>query len=233
MSFLNQWTDAKQEFETATQRKKPSEKVFGVFRQSSGLEDALKVVDKAVEKQDTKALKVAFGIFAAAQNKYTVLLMTAVDEASKVDPDSDYVTEGQMLNVALTRLQAAIAAKVDELAPGEIKVGNFAADWKAAKKRFKEKTGKKKPSADPDSWLKKGSSIESCLEAVDKAITKDASGEFVAAAKSYTTAMDSYKKVLEGIVKTETDKEYKAQVEALIDNLGSIKTRIKERVDAL
>ena len=234
MSFLKQWADAKKAFEDATNAKKPVEKVLGVFRQSTGIEDALKVVDKAIEKKDGKALKAAFGIFASAQNKYVPVLMKVVsDEAAKDDADMNYVTEGQMLNLALVKIQAGIDAKVKELTPGEIEVGNFAADWKAAKKSFKDKTGKKKPSANPDDWFRKGSSVESCLEAVDKAITKNDAAAFLAAAKAYDTAMTAYKKVLEGIMKTEADKDYKTQVKGLIDNLGSIQTRVEARVKKL
>ena len=38
--WLEDWKKSKKEFESLTGKKKPSEKVFGLFRKSSGLESA-------------------------------------------------------------------------------------------------------------------------------------------------------------------------------------------------
>jgi hypothetical protein len=229
LSFLTDWTTAKQAFETATRRKKPTETFLSIFRQSSGLEDALKAVDKAVNAKDVQALKVAFGKFVNKQNKYVVVLMTAVDKESRADPSSDYVTQGHLLGAALVKIQRGISDKVKELAPKDIEVGNYAADWKAAKRRFKEATGRSKPSANPDEMIRKGSGVESCLEAVDRASHRNDAEAFKAAATASGTAMSSYKAVLEGIKGREQDGESKKVLKGLIDNLASIQGRIQKQ----
>jgi hypothetical protein len=233
LSFLTEWTTAKLNFETATQRKKPTETFLAFFRQSSGLEDALKAVDKAVTANDLKALKAAFGEYVNKLNKYQIVLGKAIDKEDNAHPGSDFVNEGQLLQATLGKIQRKIYDKVKELAPKDIEVGNYTADWKAAKRRFKEKTGRSKPSAKPDEMFRKGSGVESSLEAVDRASHRNDGEAFKAAATAYDKAVSSYKPVLEGIERGEQDGETKKVLKGLIDNLVSIQGRIQGQVKKL
>ena len=47
MPFLTDWQQAKKTFETTTGKKKPSDKFLDIFRKATGIEDALKNLDKA------------------------------------------------------------------------------------------------------------------------------------------------------------------------------------------
>ncbi|MBL8799014.1 MAG: hypothetical protein JNM56_34330, partial [Planctomycetia bacterium] len=74
MGFAQDWTNAKKNFENKTKQKKPSEKVLGVFRKSSGLEKATQALDNALNKCDLADMDRAAKGYATASSAYQDLL---------------------------------------------------------------------------------------------------------------------------------------------------------------
>lgn len=101
MPLLDQWKVAKTKFETATGKKKPSEKFMGVFRKSSGLENALKKIDAAIAKKLPKELAQAKEEYRKTHEAYYA---TMVKGAKAEASDENYQAELTKLNVALNGL---------------------------------------------------------------------------------------------------------------------------------
>lgn len=105
MTLAADWKTAKTAFETATGKKKPSEKFLGIFRQGTGIESALKEVDGA---KDAAALRKALAKFNTAYTDYVKLLeKNAADP--KVVPAADkaaYVTAIGKLKGDLKKIEA-------------------------------------------------------------------------------------------------------------------------------
>lgn len=112
MPFVDAWKTAKKNFETATHKKKPTDKFLGVFRKGTGVEESLKNLDKAKTGAEiTKAL----ASFKAASTTYTGLLeKAAADPTSvKADEKSAYVAAVNNLKTALKKIETD-AGKVAE-----------------------------------------------------------------------------------------------------------------------
>ncbi|MDX2131076.1 MAG: hypothetical protein SFY69_03370 [Planctomycetota bacterium] len=104
MPFVDTWKTAKKSFETMTHKKKPTDKFLGVFRKGTGVEEALKSLDKAKTGAElTKAL----ATFKSAAATYTGLLeKTATDPSSvKAEEKSTYVAATNNLKAALKKIE--------------------------------------------------------------------------------------------------------------------------------
>lgn len=116
MSEVDKWKKAKKEFEQLTGKKKPAEKTLGAFRKSSGLEDALKKVDKqhtAMSAKNSKgemtakeldAYNKAVAEFKKESDNYIKLLEATL--AKEKDADSAY---GKALVMLKKQLKAQYA----------------------------------------------------------------------------------------------------------------------------
>lgn len=111
MAYLDDWKLCKKTFE-AKAGKKPSEKFLGVFRKSSGMEDAAKGLDTALQKLDPKELDKAAAKYKTTSESYRKLL----EGASKQDKGEDY--KGAL--VELGRNMDRIAANFKETADGRL-----------------------------------------------------------------------------------------------------------------
>lgn len=100
MSYSADWKDAKKKFETATGKKKPSEKVMGAFRKSSGLEKACAGLDSALKKPAIDVCLKAEEVFITAQQQF----MDLVQKAEQSDKDVDYKRELGALGNALNKI---------------------------------------------------------------------------------------------------------------------------------
>lgn len=100
--MLDDWKQAKKDFETLTGKKKPTEKVLGLFRKSTGLEDALKACDTALDKKDAPKLEKATAELKKVATTYGSQLADAI---TKEKMENDVKTELQKgLKVLKTRL---------------------------------------------------------------------------------------------------------------------------------
>ena len=86
MAFLDDWKLCKRTFE-AKAGKKPSETFLGVFRKSSGMEDAAKGLDTALQKLDPKEIDKAAAKYRTTSESYQKLLLSSF---SKEDSGQDY-----------------------------------------------------------------------------------------------------------------------------------------------
>jgi hypothetical protein len=111
MAYLDDWKLCKKTFE-AKAGKKPSEKFLGVFRKSSGMEDAAKGLDTALQKLDPKEIDKAVAKYTTTSASYRKLL----EGASKEDKGDDYkgalVELGRNMERILANFQAAADARL-------------------------------------------------------------------------------------------------------------------------
>lgn len=125
------WAGLKKEFEKNTGKKKPSQKVMGVFKKPSGVESAMKDADKAFNafngEKDAKKKEQAGKLFKEQVAKAKVAganYLKVLDAAVKGDKeaDSDYAKGVQMLSAAVDALLSSMdnqAAKVDGVLQGQ------------------------------------------------------------------------------------------------------------------
>lgn len=111
MAYIDDWKLCKKTFE-AKAGKKPSEKFLGVFRKSSGMEDAAKGLDTALQKLDPKEIDKAVAKYTTTSGSYRKLL----EGASKEDKGEDY--KGAL--VELGRGMDRILANFNETADGRL-----------------------------------------------------------------------------------------------------------------
>ncbi|MCA1941487.1 MAG: hypothetical protein LDL26_10850 [Caenispirillum bisanense] len=97
MNYQAQWKAAKDKFTKATGKKKPSEKVGGLFRKSSGIEDATKGLEQALAKPDAEKIAKAEQTFAKARDAYVKTL----EKAAAAEKADDYKKEVAALAKAL------------------------------------------------------------------------------------------------------------------------------------
>jgi hypothetical protein len=115
--FLEKWQAAKRTFENTTKAKKPSTYLLGIFRQGTGIEKALTVVDTALpnahkSEKDLAAFEKAVKSFVATKNTYLKTLEAA---AAKEATGADAVTYQKGITVLKTELKAletSLAARV-------------------------------------------------------------------------------------------------------------------------
>lgn len=100
MNLLQDWTTAKKNFEEKTKEKKPSEKFWGIFRKSSGLEKACKALDDALKKGDLAGMKKALDAFRLTAKSYGDLLANSTEGKSPT-----YKEQLQVLKQALADIE--------------------------------------------------------------------------------------------------------------------------------
>jgi len=138
MPYLPLWKAAKKKFESDTNRKKPSEKFLGIFRKSSGLEDAFKALDTALGKKEVEDAKKAWDKLNATKESYLKQLVAQsnaehddnvkkgldalrnaadqlVDKDSKAEVDGLYLVGDAKLVAAETLGPAAVSGFRDSL----------------------------------------------------------------------------------------------------------------------
>lgn len=111
MGYFQDWAVAKKTFETKTGgAKKPSEKVLGVFRKSSGLEKACKGLDDSLKTKAVSEMQKAEDLYRQASKSYSTLLM----QTSTTDKDGDYKAELRKLEQALYDIIADFVKERDK-----------------------------------------------------------------------------------------------------------------------
>lgn len=125
MPFAPAWKAAKTEFETATHKKKPSEKFLGVFRKGTGIESAVKALDSAKKGAE---IRKALDSFKSAYTGYLTLLDTAAKDPKSVKPEEKnaYISATAKLKSALQKIEADAARVAEEAATVGDKEGTTA-----------------------------------------------------------------------------------------------------------
>ena len=109
MAYLDDWKLCKRTFE-AKAGKKPSEKFMGIFRKSSGMEDATKGLDTALQKLDPKEIDKAVAKYKTTSSSYAKMLL---DCFSKEDSGHDYKLALADLNRGMDRILANFKEAAD------------------------------------------------------------------------------------------------------------------------
>jgi hypothetical protein len=101
--FLDEWKQIKKEFETSTGKSKPSAKAEGFFRKKSGLEDALKNLEKAQAKaeKDTEKRKE----YKTAVNQFGKVKTTYIKRLKEVQVESDDQGYKHAIDVMIIKLE--------------------------------------------------------------------------------------------------------------------------------
>ena len=113
-----EWKDTKKEFEKSTDKKKPAEKFLGIFRKSSGIESALKKLDKSFKGIDTqkvtpksvKAFEDALAGFDKTKDAYIKQLEGALSKEK--DADSAYAKSLAVLKADLKAISAQASGQL-------------------------------------------------------------------------------------------------------------------------
>lgn len=116
LRFKYDWKAAKEEFEKATGKKKPSEKILGSFRKTAGLDNALDELDKACKEAKPSAYRKAYKAFLKQSADYLKVLNAALASDKAADEVYEKKTSGlkDMLSSLKTRAQEKIRL-LDEL----------------------------------------------------------------------------------------------------------------------
>ena len=101
-TFKEDWKKAKTDFTTATQKKKPSASLLGMFNKGTGITSALEDADKAKTAGD---LQKAMGSFQKSYEDYTKTLDKAFADP-KVTPVADKAAYAEAVKKLKTALQA-------------------------------------------------------------------------------------------------------------------------------
>ncbi|OAI47590.1 hypothetical protein AYO44_01550 [Planctomycetaceae bacterium SCGC AG-212-F19] len=132
MAFADEWKDAKEKFETDTGLKKPTAKgkfLFVSWRKPSGIEDALKDIDKVhttagnVALIDDKLLKKWEGLNETLKKKQTAYLKT-LDDAIKNEKEEAGKTDQYRHMKVLKATLEAIAARIEAAYKGKVEYLN-------------------------------------------------------------------------------------------------------------
>lgn len=131
-NFAKQWTDAKRDFEKATNRKKPSEEtisLFGkVFRKSSGVENSLKAFDAAMKKGDpTKAAETYQKAWEFC-GKYTTFLGKQGSQIEEPEIQMEYMKLTGILSGIVSELPKKIKELQGEKGKLDVPVAPYFAD---------------------------------------------------------------------------------------------------------
>ena len=106
MPLLADWKTAKKKFEAKTKRKKPSEKVMGVFGKSSGIEGSLKLLDAAIAKKMPQLLPKLLSQWMKVYTAYKKTMEAAIKKEGSPDYSKDVTN---ILGVFLTSVSHEIA----------------------------------------------------------------------------------------------------------------------------
>jgi exonuclease VII small subunit len=107
MTYIADWKRAKENFERATGRSKPSEKFWGAFRKSSGIEDACKLLDTAEASGNQQKMVQAEAAYSKAFNAYNATLAKALAG----EKGAEYKAEVKKLQDTLEGFLATFVAK--------------------------------------------------------------------------------------------------------------------------
>jgi hypothetical protein len=118
-AWLDEWRNAKTDFEDKTGRKKPAKKILLVFRKSSGIEKSLGKVDDTYNEitpgqitfDDVQQFEKAIKAFEKTKNKYIKRLDKAF--AQEENPDSAYGKGLKILKTELKAIQASAEGKLE------------------------------------------------------------------------------------------------------------------------
>jgi hypothetical protein len=104
MPYAEDWKTAKTAFETATNKKKPSDKVLGIFRKGSSIADALKTLDAAKTQPDKVKAVIAFK---KAYTSYVDILNKTANDPKEIKTadKSAYISAIISLKLALTEIE--------------------------------------------------------------------------------------------------------------------------------
>ena len=131
-SFAKQWSDAKKAFTVTTGRKKPSEKLFKFFRQSSGLEEATADLDKAINKMrfDTLGdMDRPLVDFITTRNVYVKTLQKAMDRDNEAD---NYKAASEVLKQKLVDIKAEFLKRKQDFVVQQINDWYGYANWNSS-----------------------------------------------------------------------------------------------------
>jgi len=121
----DEWKATKRKFETITGVKKPSEKVLGMFRKSSGLESALKKCDEqytlvsqkstrnTLKEADLKGFVTAIADYTKTKTSYLKLVDKAIHDDKSIDTEAEtkYSKGLQMLKAELEALEKTMESQ--------------------------------------------------------------------------------------------------------------------------
>jgi len=122
MTYLSQWTKAKEEFEALTGLNRAAQKTWA-FRKSATIDKSLKACDQAQEvssarndKEGLVEFEGAFGMFSAAKAEYLFVLGGAVTEDSDLtwQEKASYERAVVYLETKLLALEEKIRVHVGE-----------------------------------------------------------------------------------------------------------------------
>jgi hypothetical protein len=147
--LLDEWKDAKREFERSTGKKKPTEemKVLGArVRKSSGFEKPLGDFDKAFREGRRNAAAQAYQKFVLASDQWFFV----VNKAKAQEPDDDMLPHYDELVRVMVEIQRRMPKLLEKLQTDkggpDIGVQPFLADLQSQIKAFEKKT-KQSPAA--------------------------------------------------------------------------------------
>lgn len=180
MSFANEWSQAKKDFEAQTGQKKPApvaQTLFGIERKSTDIASALRAIDTALAKKSRNDLVEAYKKYAIAQNEYVTFTRTA--RKGLGDEERPFL---DVLVSSLNKISAKVGAEIEKLreAKGGVKIpaDTFLADFKADRALFEKAV---KSAAAEKKWglLKRS---EPVLKALESYSTHSAKSDYAKAA---------------------------------------------------
>jgi G3E family GTPase len=180
MSFANEWSQAKKDFEAQTGQKKPApvaQTLFGIERKSTDIASALRAIDAALAKKSRNDLVEAYKTYAIAQNEYVTFTRTA--RKGLGDEDRPFL---DVLVSSLNKISVKVGAEIEKLreSKGGVKIpaDTFLADFKADRTLFEK--GVKSTAAEKKWGLLKRS--EPMLKALESYSTHSAKSDYAKAA---------------------------------------------------
>lgn len=107
MTYIADWKRAKENFERATGKSKPSEKFLGAFRKTSGIEDVCKLLDTAEASGNQDKMLQAEAAYSKAFNAYN----TSLAKALAGEKGAEYKAEVKKLQDTLEGFLETFVAK--------------------------------------------------------------------------------------------------------------------------
>lgn len=100
MSYFRRWEQLKLNFEKDTGRKKPADTFMGVFRKPSGLGDATKDLDAAIQRADEASLEKAEKQFESRRTGYIKVL----EKSMNLEKQTEIKPELEKLKIGLNEI---------------------------------------------------------------------------------------------------------------------------------
>jgi len=134
-SYKKEWEGIKANFERATNKKKPSEKLLGIFNKSSGIEKAAGAFDAALKKKEPKAITTTFEALQTAATAY----QNTLAKAAAAEKNKDVQAETKVMLLELTNLLDEAEDAEDEATPKLKSCGTIGGFSKLMKNKDKGK----------------------------------------------------------------------------------------------